>query len=168
MCYKDNALELQLSDHVFQLQRLVCGGVRITDRLVGSTPPKKIKSDYASWWREVGNKTVIEVHIIGKAMHKDNRRFLTRVLSCVNPVLIQLYKFLFVVHHFTKKGCHISISSAAPFRGAGCSVLLGDDSGHRGPIYCLVLGCTFAGDSRMSDWKGWVFARPRLMNASAR
>jgi hypothetical protein len=53
---------------------LICGGIRMTGRLIGSSPPKQIESDYSSWWREAGNKAIIEVHIIRKAMHQDNGR----------------------------------------------------------------------------------------------
>jgi hypothetical protein len=48
-----------------------------------------------------GSEAVIEVDIIQKAMHQDNSRLFARVVSCINPVLIPLYKFLLEFHGFT-------------------------------------------------------------------
>jgi hypothetical protein len=40
--------------------------------------------------------------VVGKAMHQNDRWFLTRILSDVNAVLLSLYKLLYEVHLLSK------------------------------------------------------------------
>jgi hypothetical protein len=44
-------------------------------------------------------QTVVEVYVVREAMHQNDRRFLSRVFSDVDPVLIPLYESLWVDHH---------------------------------------------------------------------
>jgi hypothetical protein len=45
---------------------------------------------------------------------RDERRFLSRIFSEVNPVLIPLYESLLVDHHSIRKGWRLDFMAAEP------------------------------------------------------
>jgi hypothetical protein len=58
---EDYMLQPQLSNDGIQFPDLVGSGIRIADGFVRSTPPKKIKGNDSTRWREIRNQTVVEV-----------------------------------------------------------------------------------------------------------
>src|SRR5215471_21799981 len=87
-------------------------GIRIAERLIRSTPPKKIKGNNSTRWREKRIQTVVEVQVVRQAMHQDDRRFLSRIFSDEDPVFIPLYEGLLVSHHFLRNGRHPSAGTS--------------------------------------------------------
>jgi hypothetical protein len=58
---EDYMLQPQLSNDGIQFPDLVGSGIRIAGGFVRSTPPKKIKGNDSTRWREIRNQTVVEV-----------------------------------------------------------------------------------------------------------
>src|SRR5215472_14633587 len=83
-------------------------GIRIAERLIRSTPPKKIKGNDSTRWREKRIQAVVKVQVVRQAMHQDDRRFLSRIFSNEDPMFIPLYESLLVSHHFLRNGRHLS------------------------------------------------------------
>jgi hypothetical protein len=96
-------LQPQLSNDGIQFPDLVGSGIRIAGGFVRSTPPKKIKGNDSTRWREIRNQTVVEVEVVWEAMHQNDRRFLSRMISNVDPMLIPLYESLLVDHFSLRK-----------------------------------------------------------------
>lgn len=98
MCYEDNLSKPQLLDHGVQVHLLILSGVRIAERLIRRSPSEKIKCHNSTRRREIRNKAIIKMKVVWKAMHQNDRRLLTRILSGVNAVLVSLYKLFSELH----------------------------------------------------------------------
>jgi len=98
MRHKDNSSKLQSLDHGVQISLLILSGVRIARRFIRRPPPEKIKCHYSTRRRQIGNKAIVKVKIVWKAMHQNDRRFGARILSGVNAVLVSLYKMFLELH----------------------------------------------------------------------
>ena len=98
----------QLGDDGIQVTDLIGSSLRIARGFIRSTPPKKIKGNDPTRWREIRNQTVVEVYVVWEAMHQNDCWFLSRVFSDVDPVLIPLYESLLVDHHSLRKGWHLT------------------------------------------------------------
>jgi hypothetical protein len=94
----------QLGDDGIQVTGLTGSGIRITGGFIRSTPPKKIKGNDSTRWRQIRRQTVVEVQVVREPMHQNDRRFLSRVFSDVDPMLVPLYENLLVDHHSLRKG----------------------------------------------------------------
>jgi hypothetical protein len=58
---EDDLLKPQLGDHGIEVTDLTGRGVRIAGGFVRSPPPKKIKGNDSTRWREIRRQTVVEV-----------------------------------------------------------------------------------------------------------
>ncbi len=54
------------------------------------------------------------MYVVWEAMHQNDGRFLSRVFSDVDPVLIPLYESLLVDHHSLGKGWRLDSMAAGP------------------------------------------------------
>jgi hypothetical protein len=106
---EDYLLKPQLGDDGIQVTGLTGSSIRITGRFIRSTPPEKIKGNDSTWRRQVRYQTVVEAQVVRKPMHQNDRRFLSRLFSDVEPILVPLYESLFVDHHSLRKGWHITL-----------------------------------------------------------
>jgi hypothetical protein len=64
--YEDYLLNPQLGDDGIQVANLTGMGIRIAERFIRSTPPKKIKGNDSTRWREIRIQTVVEVQVVSK------------------------------------------------------------------------------------------------------
>ncbi len=97
VCHQDNRPQLQLLDHSFQVSLLIIGRICIPTRLVRRTPPEKIKGHHSAR-REVRDETIIKMKVIWKAVHQNDRRLFTRILSDVNAVFTSRYELFCEIH----------------------------------------------------------------------
>src|SRR6476661_4010147 len=105
---EDDLPEPQLGDHGVEVTDLIVGGVRVAGRLIRAAPSEKIKSHDAAWRREVRRQPVVEVYVVREAVHENDRRLRSRVVSDVDPVLVALNKSLLVGHHALGTECHLT------------------------------------------------------------
>jgi hypothetical protein len=59
-------------------------------------------------------QTVVEACVVWEAMHQNDRRFLSRVFSNVDPVLVPLYESLLVDNHSDRSNSQRSGGLAKP------------------------------------------------------
>ena len=55
-------------------------------RIIGSSPPQKIKRHHTPLRREMRNQAIVEVKVVRKAVHQNDCRLFTRIFSDVNAV----------------------------------------------------------------------------------
>src|SRR5712691_6380695 len=79
---KHDLVKFEVLNHGIEIPHLIGCGIRIPERLLRGSPPKKIKRDDTARRGEGRDKTVVEMQIIGKAMHQDDGRILPSGLSC--------------------------------------------------------------------------------------
>jgi hypothetical protein len=101
---QDDLRKLQPADHGIEVAGLIGCGVRIARGLVRSPPSEKIKKNDTTRRREMRSQTVVEVQVVREAMHQNDRRFLPRMLSDVDPMLIPRHESLLVDHQVLRTG----------------------------------------------------------------
>ena len=105
MCHKDNLPKFSLLDHGLQVPLLIGGGIWIVRRLIRCSAPEKIKSHNSPDGRKIWKKAIVEMKIIRKAVHQDDRRLFSRIFSDVNSVLISLHEMFCKIHSLLKDPC---------------------------------------------------------------
>jgi hypothetical protein len=96
--HKDNLSKFPLPYHNVQIPLLVRSGIWIVGPFIRSSPPEKIKCHYSPRRSEIGKKAIIQMTIIWEAVHQNERRFLPRIFSDVNAVLISLHELIYEIH----------------------------------------------------------------------
>src|SRR6516225_7836146 len=105
---EDDLPEPQLGDDGVEVTDLIVGGVRVAGRLIRPAPPEKIKQHDAARRRQVRRQTVVEVYVVREPVHENDRRFRSRVVSDVDPVVVPLNQSLLVGHLYPGTECHIT------------------------------------------------------------
>ena len=97
MCHKENPSKVKLLNDGVQVSLLILGRVRVARGFVRSPPPKKIKGDDAAR-KKIGNKAIIEMKVVRKAVHQNDAWLFARALSGVNTMLTPAYGWLRPIH----------------------------------------------------------------------
>src|SRR5579859_5200969 len=83
---KHHLLEVQLLNHGIDVPHLIRCGIGIPGGLIGGAPPEKIKGHDPARGREPGEKTVVEMQSVWKAMHQDDCWLLPWILARINVI----------------------------------------------------------------------------------
>jgi len=97
MCHKHNFSKLQLLDNSIQFSDLILGRIWIVRGFFGSSPSQKIKRHNTAR-RKIGNKAIMQMKIVWKAVHQNDAWFFTRVLFDINAMLPPVYDWLDKIH----------------------------------------------------------------------
>jgi hypothetical protein len=111
-------IEPQMRDDGVQVAGLVRGGIRIARRLVGATPAEEIEGDDPARGVQPRHQPVVEVEVVGEAVHQDDGGFLARVVADIDPMLAARYPRFHVRHHSAPRGCVIVAYGAVTLVGA--------------------------------------------------
>jgi hypothetical protein len=82
----DWVLQPELVDDGLDLAKLVPGGRTVRGGLVGGAPAQEVEGHDPAGRDEMGDHPIVQVQVVGKPMHQQDRVPLTRIVADIDPV----------------------------------------------------------------------------------
>jgi hypothetical protein len=95
--HQHHRTELQVPDDRVEVADLVNGRVRVAGRLVGPSPAQEVERHHPSTFSEERDNAVVQVEVVGEAVHQNDSRLGPRVVPHVEAVALQTNGGLVVI-----------------------------------------------------------------------